>query len=337
MGKVKKVVATALVGAFMFSAVGCGMIQKTEAAKGKTVVAKVNDEKITLGEVDTELAPYYKKLEQQYGPNFKEDPKAQESILKLRENMVNSMVENKVLLAKAKELNLIPKDEELNEQINKIYEDDKASIVNSGKDFDAWLKEMNLTEEKAKDNIKNQLIIQKVVENMLKDVTVSDEDIKSYYDENKEQFKQSAGAKMQHILADTEDEAKAIKAKIDSGTSFDELFKEYAKNKAEGKKPIAEDLNFVAYNQPGFDQGFLDGAKKLKDGEISDPVKSSFGYHIIKVTDVNNEEHIPTLDEVKDQIKNMIKKQKDNETIQKTIETWKKDENAKIENDKLNQ
>ncbi|MPQ42172.1 peptidylprolyl isomerase [Clostridium tarantellae] len=334
MGKVKKVVAAALVGALMFSAVGCGMIEKTESAKQGTVVAKVNGEKITLGDVDKELESTYKRMEQQYGENFKEDPKAKEMIVKSREQALDSMVTEKVLIAKAKELKLVPSDEELTKEVNQKFDDLKNKL---GENFQAAMDADGFTEETLKDYLKNQIIVEKAVDYAVKDIAISDEDIKSYYEENKEQFKQSAGANMKHILAATEDEAKDIKAKIDAGTSFDKLFEEYKNNKAQGKKPIAEDLGFVAYNEQNFDPAFLEGAKNLKEGEVSAPVKSSFGYHIIQATGIKSEEHIPTLDESKEKIKTILENQKKSETLKNTIETWKKEEKAQVSNDKLNQ
>lgn len=334
MGKVKKVVATALVGAFMFSAVGCGMIEKTEAAKQSTVVAKVNGEKITLGDVDKELETTYKRMEQQYGEKFREDPKAKEQIIKSRQQALDSMVTEKVFLAKAKALNLVPSEEELNKEVTEKFDTLKSKL---GDNFQTAMDADGFTEETLKDYLKNQIIVEKAVDYAVKDVAVSDADVKSYYDENKEQFKQNAGANMKHILLSTEEEAKEIKSKIDSGTSFDTLFNEYKDNKAQGKKPIAEDLGFVAYDQQNFDPAFLEGAKNLKEGEVSAPVKSSFGYHIIQATGVKSEPHIPTLDEVKDKIKDMLENQKKSETLKNTIETWKKEEKAEVSNDKLNQ
>ena len=70
MVSVKKIVASALVGVLMFSAVGCNMVEKTQAAIDKTTVATVNGEKITLGEVDSHLKGVFTKMKSQYGDKY---------------------------------------------------------------------------------------------------------------------------------------------------------------------------------------------------------------------------------------------------------------------------
>ena len=167
------------------------------------------------------------------------------------------------------------------------------------------------------------------------DHTVTDEDVEKYYNENIDKYKKKAGANAKHILFKSEDEALAAKAKIDSGeTTFDALFEQY-KGNASGTFPKAEDLGYVENDKENFDTDFLAGFKQLKEGEISAPVKSSFGYHIIKVEGVQAEDTTTPLDEVKDSIKSTLETDKKKEVYNSTLEQWKKDLKVKTYENRL--
>ena len=159
--------------------------------------------------------------------------------------------------------------------------------------------------------------------------------VEKYYNENIDKYKKKAGANAKHILFKSEDEALAAKAKIDSGeTTFDALFEQY-KGNASGTFPKAEDLGYVENDKENFDTDFLAGFKQLKEGEISAPVKSSFGYHIIKVEGVQAEDTTTPLDEVKDSIKSTLETDKKKEVYNSTLEQWKKDLKVKTYENRL--
>ena len=177
MRSAKKLVATALVGLFMFSAVGCSMIQKTDAAIQGTVLAKVNGEKITLAEVDSELASWYDYLEQYFGENYKEDETAKSYIVQQRQSALDSLINDKVLLAKASQLSLVPTEEELTQEAETKFTELKESL---GENFETAMESSGFTEDTLKDFLKEQAIAEKAIDYMVKDVTVTDEEIKTY-------------------------------------------------------------------------------------------------------------------------------------------------------------
>jgi peptidyl-prolyl cis-trans isomerase D len=145
--------------------------------------------------------------------------------------------------------------------------------------------------------------------NSFKDqVKVSDEQIKDYYDDFIDTFKEKKQVKARHILlklaenASQEEEQKArqkaadVLAKAKEGQDFAEL----AKKHSEG--PTAKDGGDLGYFSEGqMVKPFEEAAFKLKKGEVSDLVRTSFGYHIIKVEDVK-EARTKSLEEVKGQI-----------------------------------
>ena len=130
------------------------------------------------------------------------------------------------------------------------------------------------------------------------------EEIKKYYDDHKEIFKDLYNTV--HILVKTEEEAKNIINKLEAGEDFEELAKRHS---------------FCPSNEKGGELGFFpkglfvkeyeEEAYKLKNiGEITQPVKTQFGYHIIKLVD--KKEGYASLDEMKDVIKMIIEHQKNN-------------------------
>lgn len=333
MVSVKKIVASALVGVLMFSAVGCNMVEKTQAAIDKTTVATVNGEKITLGEVDSHLKGVFAQMKSKYGDKYMDDPQVAQQILQQRQSVVQSLVTDKVLVTEADKLGIKPSEEDIKKKVDEQFENIKKGM---GDNFDKALEDEGYTEDTFKEFLKNQVIAEATVEYATKDVKVSDEDIKKYYDENKQQFVVKAGADVKHLLFPTEEEAQKAYDEIQSGkTTFDDLFNKYEKNKDPKKEPIAENLGRVDYNNSNFDKDFMQGLKGLKDGEISKPVKSSFGYHIIKATNITDKETQLTEEQAKEQIISILENQKKKEAYQKDLEQWKKDLNVKVYDDKL--
>lgn len=134
---------------------------------------------------------------------------------------------------------------------------------------------------------------------------VTDADVKGDYDKFKAQ---SAGTeyRARHILVEKEDEAKALIAQIKGGASFEDLAKKNSKDPGSGAN--GGDLDFAAPGSyvPEFSQAMV----KLKKGEMTqEPVKSQFGYHIIRLDDTR-EAQFPPFDDVKGQLKQRMEQQR---------------------------
>jgi foldase protein PrsA len=110
--------------------------------------------------------------------------------------------------------------------------------------------------------------------------------IKAYYEEHKAEYQ---AACVSHILVDDEAKAKDLKTQIDKGGSFEELAKANSKDNGGGTGGSAANggsLGCITESESaGFVPEFVNGYKDLPDGKVSEPVKSSFGYHLIKVTE----------------------------------------------------
>ncbi|MEF7556732.1 peptidylprolyl isomerase PrsA [Bacillus thuringiensis] len=184
--------------------------------------------------------------------------------------VLNGMVMEKVLIKNYK-----VEDKE----VDKKYDEMKKQY---GDQFDTLLKQQGIKEETLKTGVRAQLAQEKAIEK-----TITDKELKDNY---KPEIKAS------HILVKDEATAKKVKEELGQGKSFEELAKQYSEDT--GSKEKGGDLGFFG---PGkMVKEFEEAAYKLKKDEVSEPVKSQFGYHIIKVTDIKEQK---PFDEVKGDIK----------------------------------
>jgi peptidyl-prolyl cis-trans isomerase C len=140
---------------------------------------------------------------------------------------------------------------------------------------------------------------------------VNEAAMKKVYDEAIGQMKKEPEVRARHILVETEDEAKAVVAELKKGADFAELAK--AKSKDPGSAD-GGDLGYFTKDQ--MVPEFSEVAFKLDKGALSDPVKSQFGWHVIKVED-KRERQPPEYDKVKDQLENFLVRKSQSELITK--------------------
>jgi peptidyl-prolyl cis-trans isomerase C len=148
---------------------------------------------------------------------------------------------------------------------------------------------------------RKKVLVEALLEQQSK-AAVSDKDIKKFYDEN---LKPQTEVHARHILVETDTQAKDVIAKLKGGADFAQLAKEVSKDPGSD----GGDLGYITKDQVVPEFG--DAAFKLEKGKISDPVKSQFGWHVIKVED-KRERKPPPFDAVKDRIK-VVLTQKANE------------------------
>ncbi|WP_420473359.1 peptidylprolyl isomerase [Noviherbaspirillum sp. ST9] len=189
------------------------------------------------------------------------------------------------------QLRAMVKEELINREIL-IQEADKLGLSNSA-------------------DVKNQveiarqsIAIRALVQDYLKKNPVKDAEIQAEYDK----FKSQAGDKeyhARHILVDKEDEAKAIITKLKGGAKFEDLAKQ---SKDPGSAANGGDLDWAS--PASFVKPFSDAMVGLQKGQITEaPVKTQYGYHVIKLEDVRTAK-LPALEEVKPQIAESLQQKK---------------------------
>lgn len=153
-------------------------------------------------------------------------------------------------------------------------------------------------------SLAKELLTQMVVQKILSDVTVTDEEIKKFYEENKAQFMDKETVSAKHILVETEEAAKKIKEEIDSeAISFEDAAAKYSScpSKEEGG-------NLGEFGRGMMVPEFENIAFSAEIGKVTDPVQTQFGYHLILVEN-KNEAKEKAFDEVKDMVANQLMQQ----------------------------
>lgn len=185
-------------------------------------------------------------------------------------------------------------------------------------------------EEKLQD-LKKRLIVESFLKKKVEaDTKITDADLQKFYDENKDKFKADEQIKASHILVKTEKEAKDILAQVKAGGNFEELAK---KNSTDSSSAKGGDLGW--FGKGAMVPVFEKAAMALKEGQISDVVKSDFGFHIIKLTG-KRAAGIQPFEDVKDRIKSAVVPAKQQEVFQKIKEELKKSAKVTIKEDVLN-
>ena len=145
------------------------------------------------------------------------------------------------------------------------------------------------------------VLIAAVFEDYVAKEGVAEADLQAAYDSVKSQYT-GKEYHVEHILVEKESDAKAIIAQLKSGANFEEIAK--AKSQDPGSAKNGGDLGWVSDKAlvPEFSKAMV----QLKNGQITEkPVKSQFGWHVIKMIDVRDVK-APSMDEIKDQLKQMI-------------------------------
>ncbi|MCG7345581.1 peptidylprolyl isomerase [Sporosarcina sp. ACRSL] len=207
------------------------------------------------------------------------------------------VVEN-MLLQRALETEYKVSDKELEEEI-------KARKEPFGESFPLYLQQQGITERFFEKNVKAELLQKKMIESL----KVSEEDVAK----GVERAKTEVHAR--HIVVKEEDTAQEVLTKLNEGGDFAELAKEYS------TEPVAQQTGGdLGWFGPGkMVQEFEDATYSLKKGEISEPVKTSFGYHVIELLDTRPAETDKTEEEIKAEIEDNLTRIQFGEKLQELI------------------
>lgn len=147
-------------------------------------------------------------------------------------------------------------------------------------------------------NAQKQILTQMAISKVFSEVAVAESEVERYYEANKKLFEDPEKVRAKHILVNTEEEAIRIKKEIEEGKTFEDAAKEYSSCPS---KERGGDLGAFSKGQmvPEFEQV----AFSQQVGEIGNPVKTQFGYHLIKV-----EDKIPAEPKPFEVVKDMIRK-----------------------------
>lgn len=298
---------------------------KTGFADEDRIIARVNDDVITLSELEERMKPIISKYEKSY-----EKEEFLQNLAKAEEYWLNQLIENKLILQEAKRKEITATKDEIDERFEKIKQDFDSELQ-----FKIFLESQGMNVDQLKKTIAENIMIGKATMHIREKAKfkISPVDISRYYESHIDQFKEDPLVRASHILIratgdDAGDYAKAkdILGRIKNGEDFASLAKQYSDD---------------PHAQQGGDLGFFSRGQHIKEidkaafslpvGQVSDIIKSKLGYHIITVKQ-RKKERVRPLSEVQEEIENVILKEKASQLWDEWIKSLKKKSYIEIYN-----
>jgi len=286
--------------------VGCG-------ESNENAVAKVNGEFISKTEFDQTFEIQKKTYEQTFGEGIMSKSTENGVTIEqaLKEAIIENLIREEVVLQNAEKEKITITDEEITNEIESYIE-----LIGGEEVFTQFLSTNNMTEDYFKETIRKELIMQSHKEKFINTLEITDEDIENEFDTNKEAY---VLVKASHILVETEEKAKEMLKQLENGADFAMLAKENSIHRSTAEN--GGDLGYFSKGQldPKFEE-FEEIALNLDINELSDIIKTEYGYHIMKVMDKKD-----TLEQLKDKVVTQLQDVKYAEMVQQLYDDSKKE------------
>lgn len=306
MNKFRKSISLALILCIALAATACSNTSgettndaANDAINQEGVIATVNDKTITQAKYDETLGVYKKMVESQYGEGAWDteisEGKTMGSYYEDGALMDNMILE--ILMVEAAEKEGISiTEEELKQQL-----DDFKVYFTTDEEYKDFLDKNGMTEEYLNEALKKEYIINQYLAVKIENLQPTDEELQTIFND----LKMNEKVRASHILVATEDEAKVAIERLNKGEKFEDLAKELSVDTASGAN--GGDLDYFLYTD--MVQPFSEAAFAMEIGQVSEPVKSDFGYHVIEVTDKTVDDTI-TLESKKSELTEYYKSYK---------------------------
>lgn len=289
------------------------------------VVAKVNGQDIHNNDILRQLKKTLKNYKDRGIPLTAEEEKI--TAKKLIENEIGRAL----LLQKGNEINAHVSDEALNRKLRKVKSSFKSDSI-----FEHELKNRKLTLDQYKKELKIDLLMQQVIDQEIEPkIKISEKDIQSFYEKNKEKFYMDKKARASVILVkakrgntksekSAQEKIESILEKIKNGSTFNEMATKYSQDSL---APKGGDLGYFTKNQ--IFGAFSSRAFDMKVNEVSSVFKTGLGFHILKLTDLIEGKIMP-LDRAKTRIEKILRKNKVGNATRNYVETLKQKSKIKM-------
>ena len=308
--------AAAALAAVTLVAAGCGGSDEVPT----NAVAVVDGSSITRASLDDLLT----RAKLSYAAQKRSFPKAGTSEYQtLQTQAVAYLVQRQEYASEAEKLGIHVKDTQIAKKVDQVrkqyFSDNQAKFVQG-------LKAQGYTEATLREEIRSQLLTEGIYDKVTAAAKVTDADVKSYYAKNKANYSVPESRAVRHILVKTKAEADRIRAELVSGGDFAALAK--ANSLDPGSKDQGGKLT-VSKGQtvPPFDKA----AFSLETNEVSQPVKTQFGYHIIQPLAAVKAGSVTPLSQVQDQIRTQLVSQKKNDAVNEWVAKVEKEYKGKVQ------
>jgi parvulin-like peptidyl-prolyl isomerase len=292
-------------------AAACG--GTTSANLGSDDVAVVGDQQISKDQFQQLMARAKKSYDQQKRAFPKAGTTEYEQ---LKGQAITFLVQQAEVEEQAKKLGVDISDARVDKEIARYK---KQFYGGSDARYEKAVKQQGLTDEQARDAIRQQLVSQALFKKVTGDVKASDSDIKAYYVTHKTQYVQPESREVRHILVTKKALADSLYQQLKNGGNFAKLAKQYSKDPGSaangGKLTVSKGQTVPQFDKTAF---------SLKTGQLSQPVHTQYGYHIIQALSPVKAATTTKLVQVRASIKQQLEQQKKNDKITKWLEDTKK-------------
>jgi parvulin-like peptidyl-prolyl isomerase len=296
--------------------VGC------DSNKADKAIAEVNGEKITQADFNALNAVLIADYENANGVTL--DKKKDKTVIdQIKTNTYDNLVLQKIIRQDAEKQGIKVNTDEVDEYVAYIKESNNATDKEGYKTF---LEKTKFTDKGLREYLETQQLNSNLAEKVTADVKVTDAEAQTFYNEHKDEFKDPGGIQIYHIFVEDEKTAQDIIEKLNSGGDFAALAKEYSIDTS--NKDLGGDLGIIN-EDTNFVTEFKTAALALQPGEYTkQPVKSDYGYHIIKAGETKAA-YQKTFDESKEEIISQLTNDKKTTEYNAYIEKLKKNADIK--------
>lgn len=282
-------------------------------------VAVVDGEEIAKSDYDGLIA----QAKKSYTNQKREFPKAgSQEFQTLKNQAVQFLVQREQFEQEAADMDVEVTEKQVDERLEQIQ---KQYFGGDKKKYEAQLKEQGLSDAQVRNDIRAQIVSEKIFEQVTRGVKVTDAEVEKYYADNKAQYSQPESREVRHILVKTKAKADDLYAQLQAGGDFAALAKQHSEDTGSkangGKLTISKGQTVAPFDQTAF---------LLKKNEISKPVKTEFGFHIIQPLSDTKPAKVTPLKDVKDSIKQQLEQTKKNEAMTKWVDELKKEYEDKV-------
>lgn len=282
-------------------------------------VAVVDGEEIAKSDYDGLIA----QAKKSYTNQKREFPKAgSQEFQTLKNQAVQFLVQREQFEQEAADMDVEVTEKQVDARLEQIQ---KQYFGGDKKKYEAQLKEQGLSDAQVRNDIRAQIVSEKIFEQVTRGVKVTDAEVEKYYADNKAQYSQPESREVRHILVKTKAKADDLYGQLQAGADFAALAKansEDTGSKANGGKlTISKGQTVAPFDKKAFE---------LKKNEISTPVKTEFGFHIIQPLSDTKPAKVTPLKDVKDSIKQQLEQTKKNEAMTKWVDELKKEYEDKV-------
>jgi len=307
--------AAAALAVLTVVAAGCGGTDEVPP----DAVAVVDGTPISKSTLD-ELLTRTKKT---YAAQKRQFPKAGTSEYQaLQTQAVAFLVQRAEYAREADKLGVKVTDAQIQQKVDGVK---KQYFGGNEKKFEAGLKAQSYTLAALRDDARAQLVSEGIYKDITGNVKISDAEAQQYYDQNIDRYKVAESRVVRHILVKTKDEADQIRSEIENGADFATLAKEKSQDPGSkdqgGKLTVSKGQTVAPFDKAAF---------SLDTNELSEPVKTQYGYHLIQpLTDVKKGRVTP-FTEVRTQIKSQLMQQKQGNVVSQWVSKVEKEYKGKV-------